>query len=109
MKLYSPSKIVNPFSVRKFGYGTGQSGGPSVLTPPTLAPELSFFPATELGEKTAHLAWTPSNKTTSPGFGYRIYLSIDGGGFSEVMTVSGETLTATYTPSPDPGGDLYTF
>lgn len=107
MKLYSPSKVVNPFSVRKFGYGTGQSGGSGTLTPPTLAPVLTV--TADLGSNTANLDWTASNKITSPGFGYRIYIDINGGGFTALTTVSGSTLDASYTPSPDPTGEIYSF
>jgi hypothetical protein len=107
MKLYSPSNVVNPFSVRKFGYGTGQSGGSGTLTPPTLAPVLTV--TADLGSNTANLDWTASNKITSPGFGYRIYIDINGGGFTALTTVSGSTLDSNYTPSPDPAGETYSF
>jgi hypothetical protein len=39
------------------------------LTPPTVAPVLT---SSDLGEGLASLDWTPSNKTSSPGFGYRV-------------------------------------
>jgi len=50
--------------------GTGSSAtGESVLTPPTVAPVLAV--TADLGSTTADLAWSPSNKTSSPGFTYR--------------------------------------
>lgn len=87
------------------GCGSGGEGGD--LTPPTLAPVLVV--TADLGSNTARLEWTASNKTGSAGFGYRIFLDINGGGFSELSTVSGATLYSDYTPSPDPTGETYTF
>jgi len=58
----------------------------TALTPPTLAPVL--VASAELGSFIANLLWTPSNKILSPGFGYRIYVSVDGGPFSAVGTTT---------------------
>lgn len=90
--------------------GTGCSppgGGGGSLTPPTLAPVLIV--TADFGSNVANLEWTASNKTSSPGFGYRIYLDVNGGGFTALTTVSAATLTANYTPSPDPTGETYSF
>jgi hypothetical protein len=51
------------------GLTRSRKAGP--LTPPTLAPTLSV--SAESGSLTANLQWTPSNKTTSLGFGYGVY------------------------------------
>lgn len=84
-----------------------------VLTPPTVAPVLTVD--AELGSQTANLSWTASNKTGSAGFGYKIELNIDGGGYSEIGTTTnlvyddartstaGETYTYRVTPLNDAG------
>lgn len=108
MQVLFPSKIVNPFQLPKIRFGTGQSSGQN--GPPTLAPVLIFDPETGLGESFVNLRWTASNKVTSPGFGYRIYMDVNGNGFTELFTVSGGTLSVSgYTPSPPPAGESYTF
>lgn len=94
--------------------GAGYGGGSGVLTPPTIAPVLIV--TTELGSRIASLAWTASNKTTSPGFYYKIEVDVNGSGYSLVgtttdlslndneTTASGQTYTYRVTPYNDSGG-----
>jgi hypothetical protein len=49
--------------------------GVGTLTPPTVAPVLTG--EADLGSYVANLTWTASNKTGSPGFGYRLYYYSD--------------------------------
>jgi hypothetical protein len=93
-------------------HGIWQSGSPSV-TPPYIAPILDA--QTTLGSDEASLTWTASNRTGSPGFGYKIELDIDGGGFNEIAnttnlfytdtqgSAAGETYTYRITPFNDYG------
>lgn len=81
----------------------GQSGS-GTLTPPSVAPVLTA--TATLGSDTAAMAWTASNKASSPGFGYRLEVNIDGGGWSTVTTTT--TRTYNYTPI-GPAGEIYAF
>lgn len=82
------------------------SFGAAVLSPPTVAPVLTvsaFF-----ASFTASLEWTASNKTTSPGFGYRVDLSINGGAFNEVASLPFDNLT--YNDQQNGAiGETYTY
>ena len=93
-------------------HGIWQSGSPSV-TPPSIAPILDA--QSTLGSYQASLTWTASNRTSSPGFGYKVELDIDGGGFNEIVSTTnlfytdtqgsaaGETYTYRVTPYNDYG------
>ena len=83
------------------------------LTPPRTAPVLIV--TAELASSTANLSWTASNKTTSPGFGYKIEIDIDGAGFNTLdyttsltynddhPTATGQTFSYRITPYNDAG------
>jgi hypothetical protein len=77
------------------------------LTPPTVAPVL-MVDAEPLSVM-ASLDWTFAGSTSSPGFGFRIYIDVNSGGFTELTTVSAATFTATHTQVPTPEGETYTF
>lgn len=82
-------------------------------SPPTLAPVLDV--QSTLGSYEASLTWSASNRLSSPGFGYKVELDIDGGGFNEVVSTTnlfytdtqgsatGETYTYRITPYNDYG------
>jgi fibronectin type 3 domain-containing protein len=76
------------------------SGGSGVLTPPNVAPVLDV--SADLGSDTANLQWTASNKTSSAGFGYRIYRKISPAvSFTELTTTTNrvyEDVTGETTP-----------
>jgi hypothetical protein len=86
--------------------------GPSFVGP-SLAPVLDV--QTTLGSDEASLTWTASNQTGSAGFGYKVELDIDGGGFNEIAnttnlfytdtqgSAAGETYTYRITPYNDYG------
>jgi len=99
---------------RRFGFGSGAGGGGgSALLPPSVAPILDV--QTTLGSYEASLTWTASNRTGSPGFGYKVEVDIDGGGFNEIVTTAnlfytdtqgsaaGETYAYRITPYNDYG------
>jgi hypothetical protein len=83
------------------------------LTPPTVAPVLSGV--TLISPTDVTLDWTSSNKTGSPGFGYKVYLDINSGGYSLIATVGptsyvysnsmalGETYSFKIVPFNDAG------
>jgi hypothetical protein len=85
----------------------------SLLVPPSRAPVLDV--QTTLGSDEASLTWSASNRTGSPGFGYKVELDIDGGGFNEIAnttnlfytdtqgSAAGETYTYRITPFNDYG------
>jgi hypothetical protein len=87
------------------------SGG--FVGPPSRAPVLDV--QAELGGYEASLTWTASNRTSSPGFGYKIELDIDGAGYTELTTTTnlfhseyqggafGETYTFRIIPYNDYG------
>lgn len=85
--------------------GAGTSGSSGSLTPPTVAPVLTVD--ADLGSFIANLAWTPSNKTGSVGFGYNLY----GAPFPDpallIQTLGSTTLSTTFDPL-DVGG-LWNF
>jgi len=56
------------------------------LSPPVVAPILVVD--ADVGSYVANLAWTPSNNTGAPGFGYEIYIQVDGGGYTLLDTVT---------------------
>ena len=60
---------------------------------PGVAPALDV--QTALGSDEASLTWTASNRTGSPGFGYKVEVDIDGGGFNERDTTTGLSYTDT--------------
>jgi hypothetical protein len=85
-----------------------------VLTPPTVAPVLSV--TADLGSITANLVWTASNKTSSPGFHYRVESKIDEGSWGVAVpetndlfynasdgSASGQTYYFRITPFNDAG------
>lgn len=92
------------------GAGKG-AAGTGTLTPPSVPPVLTV--TAELGSQIANLQWTASNKSGTPGFGYKIELDIDGGGYSEIAnttslsynntqgSAAGETYTYRVTPYND--------
>jgi hypothetical protein len=98
---------------RRFGFGSGAGGGGSALSPPSIAPILDA--QSTLGSYEASLTWTASNRTGSPGFGYKVEVDIDGGGFNEIVSTTnlfytdtqgsaaGETYTYRITPYNDYG------
>lgn len=73
--------------------------GVGSLTPPTVAPFLEA--EVDLGSFIAKLKWTASDKTGSPGFGYNIYISLDGSIFNLQYSTTG--LTYDYDSFPDGG------
>lgn len=73
------------------------------LTPPTVAPVLSVD--ADLGSFVANLSWTASNKTSSPGFAYRVYTQRDGGGY----TAAGTTTSLTFNYDAGSTSGLYDF
>jgi hypothetical protein len=79
--------------------------GEGVLTPPTVAPVLTV--SADFGSYDAVLQWTASDKTSSAGFGYNIYRSIDGIGPTLIATV-GAVLTYTDN-NPGAAGELYEY
>lgn len=104
---------INPLDRRRrFGFGTGMRGGDGIV-PPSIAPVLDV--QTTLGSYEASLTWTASNRTGSPGFGYRVEVDVNGGGFGTLTTTTnlfytdsqlaavGETYTYRITPINDYG------
>jgi hypothetical protein len=91
-------------------HGIWQSGSLSV-TPPSVAPVLDV--QTSLGSDEASLTWTASNRTGSPGFGYKVEVDIDGGGFNEIVSTTnlfytdtqGSAASETYTYRITPYND----
>lgn len=84
--------------------GAGSSGSNGSLTPPSVAPVLTA--STTPGAYSAILEWTASNKTSSPGFQYVIYVTIGTNpegiaGYSTDLVFFYEDLAAT--------GDEYFF
>jgi hypothetical protein len=79
--------------------------GEYVLTPPTVAPVLIV--SAGFGSTTANLEWTASNKTSSAGFGYRIYRQKNGLGYDVLTTTT--SLIYDDTPSPEPAGEYYEY
>lgn len=77
--------------------------GTSTPTPPTLAPVLAAIAS--LGSTTADLTWTASNKTGSPGFGYKVYGGI-APTFSLLITTTSLSYGADY---PAAAGETYSF
>lgn len=75
-------------------------GATAVLSPPTVAPVLSYDPPM-LGSFIVDLFWTASNKTSSAGFGYRVYMQYNGGGFNAIETTT--SLTTDFDGSPNAG------
>ena len=83
------------------------SFGAAPLTPPTVAPVLVVTSA--FGSTTAQLDWTASNKASSAGFGYKIYLQVDANPETEIYNEIGELpLSTTYT-EPMAAGETYSF
>lgn len=66
--------------------------GVGVLTPPTVAPVLTV--EADLGSYDAVLTWTPSNKTSSPGFEYQVYFLLVP---NSEFTLAGSTTSLTFT------------
>jgi hypothetical protein len=92
--------------------GAGTTGG-GVLTPPTLAPVLAVACVDPLTTpNVANLTWSPSNKTSSPGFGYRIYRDVVTEGVSAGFVELGTTTFTVYddvNSAPEPAGETYTY
>lgn len=76
-------------------------GAGSAPTAPTLAPVLSVFADPE--STVAELSWTASNKTTSPGFGYKIERADEGLSFAQIAT----TTATTYDDDSPGSGTFY--
>jgi hypothetical protein len=75
-------------------------GATAVLSPPTVAPVLTYDPPM-LGSFIVDLFWTASNKTSSAGFGYRVYMQYNGGGFNAIETTT--NLTTAFNGDPNAG------
>lgn len=76
-----------------------------MLTPPTVAPVLAV--SADLGSITANLSWSASNKTSSPGFHYRIESKIGAGTWGVAVP---ETNELYYNASDGAAsGDVYYF
>lgn len=73
--------------------------GEGVLTPPTVAPVLTVN--ADFNSTTALLSWTASDKTSSPGFAYRVWMRIDNGFESVILN------TANTSDAYDVPGALY--
>lgn len=73
--------------------------GIGTLTPPTVAPVLTV--EADLGSSIANLTWTPSNKTSSAGFGYDVLLSVNGTDYSSIGNTG--SLSFSHDVSPDSG------
>ena len=97
-------------------YGFGHKLKTAIFSnesPPALAPVLDV--QSTLGSYEASLTWTASNRLSSPGFGYKVEVDIDGGGFNDLDTTTnlfytdtqgsaaGETYTYRITPLNDYG------
>lgn len=63
--------------------------------PPSAAPALAVY--AELGSPLADLTWTASNRIASPGFGYRVELNYNAGGFNSLTTLTGLSYTDSQT------------
>lgn len=83
--------------------GAGSSGS-GTLTPPSVAPVLTA--STAPGDYFAFLEWTASNKTTSAGFQYVIYLQVDAD--PEIIAAYTNDLNYTYQDLAATGS-TYTF
>lgn len=82
--------------------GCGSGGGNGVLTPPTVAPMLAV--TANFGSTTADLFWSASNKTSSPGFIYRIEY------FNGSWVTAGSTTNLSDSVNfPSAAGETYTF
>lgn len=87
--------------------------GSAPLSPPTVAPVLTG--TTLVSPTDVTLDWTASNKTESPGFGYKVYLDVDSSGYSLIATIgptsylysnsmaAGETYSFKVVPFNDAG------
>lgn len=77
----------------------------AALSPPTVAPVLAgtvLPPGTDV-----FLEWTASNKTSSAGFGYKVYLDINSGGYSLIATLGNElSYSSSYSMAL---GETYSF
>jgi len=74
------------------------------LTPPRTAPVLIV--TAELASTTANLSWTASNKTTSPGFGYKIELNINSAGWNVLDYTTSLTLNDSHSGAT---GETYAY
>ena len=77
--------------------------GAGTLTPPTVAPVLTV--EADLGSYVANLAWTPSNKTSSAGFGYNVYSSTNSTDYS----LEGSTTSLTWDQDVEPDSGTFWF
>ncbi len=77
--------------------------GASGPLPPSVAPFLMV--AAAVGSFVANLTWTQSNRKTSPGFKYNIYMQVDGGGFS----LLDDTTSESYDYDAGSTAGLYDF
>lgn len=99
--------ILSPSIIRKMPLAqkwAGVSGASSALTPPTVAPVLTNDPI-DPGSFITTLNWTASDKTDSAGFGYRVYMQYDAGGYNDIET---NTNLTTYFDA-DPNAGVYDF
>lgn len=84
--------------------GAGSSGS-GTLTPPSVAPVLTVS-ATSIGSTDALLEWTASNKTSSAGFQYAVYLQID----SSPESIITYTTSLVYVDNrPSAAGETYKY
>jgi len=74
-------------------------------TAPTIAPVLVVN--TQSGLSDAFLEWTASNKTSSAGFGYKIYVQIDSNP-ETLASTEGDNLSKTLS-FPTAAGETYAF
>lgn len=65
----------------------------SLLVPPSRAPILDA--QSTLGSYEASLTWTASNRTGSPGFGYKVEVDIEGLGYTHIATTTNLFYTDT--------------
>ena len=73
--------------------------GVGTLTPPTVPPVLTVD--ADLGSYDANLSWTPSNKTSSTGFGYDVLFSVNGTDYASIGTTG--SLSFSHNVAPDIG------
>lgn len=89
------------------GVGNGAAKtAPGPLTPPTVAPVLIV--SADYGSYIAVLEWTPSNKTSSPGFYYEVWREGPAGGWNLVGSYNSSILTVSIDEEPS-GMGIYRY
>ena len=76
-----------------------------VPQPPSVAPVLNV--TTSFGSYVANLDWTASNRTSSAGFAYQVWMSLDGGDYALLASVGPSTLSYSHDAAPTDG--TYSF